>query len=249
MKLTLTEPRLLRDSLVIISDLVNEINFKVAKDKVEIIAIDPANVAMVVFKLLSSSFSEYEVENEKILGVNLVNLTQILKRAKPTDILSMELDEERNRLKISLKGTTSRNFDLALIDIEEKEQKIPNLKYSSKIVTNNILFNEAIEDMDVVANSLSLELQGDKFLVHTEGSLSAGKVEINADEETEINNPAGEEFVARYSVEYLKKIMKGAKLANNVSLEFGQDYPLRAEYRITDKLSLMFILAPRIAND
>ena len=56
MRLTLTEPRYLKDSLLIISELVNEANIKLLSDRIELVAMDPANVAMVVFKLLSSSF-------------------------------------------------------------------------------------------------------------------------------------------------------------------------------------------------
>ena len=48
---------------------------------------------------------------------------------------------------------------------------------------------------------------------------------------------------------YLKKIAKGGKLANNVTLKFGPDYPLQIEYLVQDKLSLMTILAPRVSND
>ncbi|MBT4441395.1 DNA polymerase sliding clamp, partial [archaeon] len=40
-----------------------------------------------------------------------------------------------------------------------------------------------------------------------------------------------------------------SKLADSVSLEFGNDYPLRAEYKLLDKLRLAFILAPRGSND
>ena len=53
MKLTLAETKLLKDTTSIIADLVTEVHFKVTKDGMELIAMDPANVAMVVFKLLS----------------------------------------------------------------------------------------------------------------------------------------------------------------------------------------------------
>ena len=53
MKLTLAEPRYLRESISIISDLVNETRIKITKEGLELVAMDPANVAMVVFKLLS----------------------------------------------------------------------------------------------------------------------------------------------------------------------------------------------------
>ncbi|RLE44892.1 hypothetical protein DRJ25_06255, partial [Candidatus Woesearchaeota archaeon] len=79
MKLTLVEPRYLKDSVTIISELVNEATFKVNSESIELIAMDPANVAMVVFKLLSSAFAEYDVKQPVELAINLSNLKQVLK--------------------------------------------------------------------------------------------------------------------------------------------------------------------------
>ncbi|MEK6947669.1 MAG: proliferating cell nuclear antigen (pcna) [Nanoarchaeota archaeon] len=248
MRLTLNEPRFLKDSILIISELVNEANLKFLKDRIELVAMDPANVSMVIFNLLSSAFAEYDVKVEKTIGINLVNLTQILKRVKPTEILTLELDEERNRMHVILKGTTTKKFELSLLDIDEREQKIPNLKFNAKIETNTLMFNDAIEDMDIIGDSLSLSASTNNFLIESEGTVSKGKVEITSDDETTIQ--VGDKAVtSRYSIEYLKKIIKGSKLTNVVSLEFGQDYPLRTEYRVVDKLSLQFILAPRTPTD
>jgi hypothetical protein len=47
----------------------------------------------------------------------------------------------------------------------------------------------------------------------------------------------------------LKKIIKGSKLSDKVSLEFGKDYPLKIEYKVLDKLQLATILAPRVATE
>ncbi|MEK6817078.1 MAG: hypothetical protein AABY09_05665, partial [Nanoarchaeota archaeon] len=88
MKLTLAEPRLLKESVNIISELVNEVTLKVDTSKIELVAMDPANVAMVDFKLLSTAFAEYDVKEELSLGVSLDNLKAILRRAKPTDSIS-----------------------------------------------------------------------------------------------------------------------------------------------------------------
>lgn len=248
MKLTLTEPRYLKDSILIISELVNEVNFKIYKDRIELVAMDPANVAMVVFKLLSSAFAEYSVSEEKVIGVNLMNLTQILKRVKPTDILTLELDSGKNKLYLTLKGVTTKRFELGLLDIDDREHKVPNLKFAAKVETNTLMLNDAIEDMDIIADSLSLQAVNDRFVIQSEGNVSSGKVEIGADEETNIQllqSGVG----ARYSIEYLKKIMKGSKLTNKVVLEFGQDYPLKVGYAILDKLALEFVLAPRTPTE
>ena len=69
------------------------------------------------------------------------------------------------------------------------------------------------------------------------------------DDEVVIVNDSGEEIFSKYSIEYLKKITKASKLSDQVCLEFGPDYPLRAEYKLLDKLRLSFILAPRVSSD
>ena len=247
MKLVLSEPRYLKDSILIISELVNEANLKFFKDRIELIAMDPANVAMTVFKLLSSAFSEYNIEEERTIGVSLTNFTQILKRAKPTDMLTIELDEVKNRLNVILRGVSTKRFEMSLLDIDQREQKIPSLKFNTKIETNTLLFNDAIEDMDVISDSLTFSATSDKFNVQSEGSTSSARVEISNDEETIVETT--DIVSARYSVEYMKKIIKGSKLSNKVLLEFAQDYPLRAEYKVLDKLSLVFILAPRTPTE
>ncbi len=249
MKLTLADSRFLKDTLAIISELVNEITFKISSNMIHVIAIDPANVAMVDFKLLSSAFSEYQITKEQSITVNLESLKQIVRRAKPTDMVTLELDEEKNRLVIKILGETTRKFDLALLEPPEGEQKVPNLEFPVKIESNALFFNEAIEDMGVIGDSLSLAVNDQKSIVACDGNLSSGKVVITSDQDTTINSPSDEEIKAKYSIEYLKKLMKGSKLSNTVYLNFGQDYPLRLEYKIIDRLHLAFVLAPRVAND
>ncbi|MBI5797300.1 proliferating cell nuclear antigen (pcna) [Candidatus Woesearchaeota archaeon] len=248
MELTLSEPRLLKESMNIISELVNEVTLRVDKDKIEIIAIDPANVAMVDFKLLSSAFLEYSVPKPQELAINLEHLKQILKRAKPSDTVSLALDEDKNRLKIVLKGDGTRTFNIPLITIDEAEQKLPSLQFATKVMMSSSRFDDAIEDMSIISESLSLTSFPDKFLIKSESNLKDAVVEIQARDDTSIRLD-GDALSSKYSIEYLKKISKANKLADQVSLEFGADYPLRAEYTLMDKLRLSFILAPRVSND
>ncbi|MBS3159688.1 proliferating cell nuclear antigen (pcna) [Candidatus Woesearchaeota archaeon] len=249
MKLTLIEPKYLKESIGIISELVNDVNIKINKTGIELVAIDPANVSMVIFRLLSSAFVTYELDSDKIIGINLEHFKQILKRVKQTDIMTLELDENKNKLNILLQGDTKRSFTLSLIDIDNSEQKIPNLDFTVKVETNSNLFNEAIEDIDVIAESLSLSVDNNVFLIKGEGNLSHGLIELRPENETEIINNKGENIKAKYSIEYLKKIIKGGRLSNKVSLQFAQDYPLKIEYKVIDKMNMTFILAPRVAND
>ncbi|MBU2633932.1 MAG: proliferating cell nuclear antigen (pcna) [Nanoarchaeota archaeon] len=245
MKLVLSEPKYLKEPVLILSELVNEARFKIDKDKIEVIAMDPASVAMVVFKLLASSFVEYNLEKEEEICINLDNFKQVLKRAKANDSLILELKD--NKLNVTLKGDSVRKFSLSLINIEEEEQKVPDLKFLGNIEINNTLFNEAIEDMDVVAESVGFILDSGKFGLSAAGNLNAADVVFNVDDDVKVNCDVN--LKARYSLEYLKKIIKGSKLSDNVVLSFSNDYPLKVEYKVMDKLSLVTILAPRVSNE
>ena len=245
MKLTLNDIQYLKEPILVISDLVNEATFKVDKDKIELIAMDPANVAMVVFRLLSTAFSEYNVNDKEELSLNLDSLKQILRRAKPEDILTLELID--NKLKIELKSDSTRVFHLSLLNLEDKPQKIPDLKFPLKIETNTLLFDEAIGDSDIVSDSVAFLVEPEKFTIEAIGTLTTSKVDLMKSNETLIETNG--KFKAKYSLEYLKKIIKASKLTDKVMIQFSKDYPLKVDYKVVDKLGLTFILAPRVSND
>ena len=247
MKLTLADSRLLKDSVSIISDLVTEARFTVTKDSIDLVAMDPANVAMVIFKLLSSSFTEYQVEKEVKIALNLNNLKQVLKRSTANDIETLELEE--NKYKIVLKANTTRTLYFPIIELEEKEQKIPSLNFPLSIKTDVSVLNEAIEDVSIVAESVKFMADATKFTISAEGDLSKAKVEVPGDDSTTITKEGEDVLKSKYSIEYLKKMIQASKLSPEVYVRFNSDYPLKLEYKAMDKLMLSFILAPRVDND
>ena len=79
MRLTLQNPKIFSDIVTIISELVTEVRIKVNKEGISLTAIDPANVAMIYFKIPAALFSEFELEKEEVeLGVNLNSLKSVL---------------------------------------------------------------------------------------------------------------------------------------------------------------------------
>ena len=104
-------------------------------------------------------------------------------------------------------------------------------------------FSEAVEDCSVVADSCSFISESDKFIIKAKGNLNSFHSQFN----DEINITA-EEAGSKYSLEYLQKMIKGAKLTDKVILNFGNDYPLKLEFN-NNKFSLAFILAPRVETE
>jgi proliferating cell nuclear antigen len=162
-------------------------------------------------------------------------------------MLSLELGKE-NKLEIRLKGKTTRTFSLPIIELEEKEQKIPDLKFPVTIKMASSMLNDAIEDANIVAESVTFQAEPKKFLINAEGDLSQANIEMAESDNLKINVEGSSKIRAKYSIEYLKKMVTGSKLSEEVSIQFNSDYPLKLEYKTVDKVMLSFILAPRVES-
>jgi len=250
MLLKLDHPKLLSDIITIISDLVLEVKIKVNKQGMSIIAIDPANVALVFFKLSAEAFSQIEVEEETI-GVSLDSLKSVLRRCSPGS--SLILQTEENMLKIQIQDKIKREFQLSLIDIEAEEKTMPSLEFVGKVEMPSIDLAESIEDCSIVADACSFIAYSDKFTIEAKGSLNSAKSEFSSDEVRIEMKPGeegkeGKEIKSRYSLEYLQKFLKAMKITEKAIINFSDDYPLKLEFK-TPRMELAFVLAPRVETE
>lgn len=238
----LDSPKIFSDVVGIISELVTEVKIKVSKEGMSIIAIDPANVAMIVFKLPATAFSVLEVEAEDI-GVDLASLKAVLKRCAVGSSLVMKTEE--NILKLEISDRTKREFTLSLIDLDRKEKPIPSLEFAAKVEINANELLDAIEDCAIVADACSFESELDRFSVYAKGSLNSAKLTYSSDE-AYIESPSKQK--SKYSLEYLQKMMRASKLTEKAVINFSSDYPLKLDFN-TPIIQLSFILAPRVETE
>lgn len=241
MHLKLDNPRLFTDLVSIISELVTEVKIKVTKEGLSVTAIDPANVAMVYFKMPAELFSQFELEREEVLGVNLENMRAVLRRCKPGSALV--LNRTDNMLQLIIQDKIKRDFSLALIDIHADDKELPTWEFKSVIKMDAQAFAEVIEDGLVVADACTFSAEPNKFIVEASG-LNSAKAEFST-EEVEIYSATSR---ARFSLEYLNKFIKGAKIASRVTLSFSDNHPMRIDFP-TGNVMLSFVLAPRIEQD
>lgn len=240
MLVRLDNPQLLSKSIEIISELVTEVKIKINEFGLSITAIDPANVSMVGFKLPKTAFSQFEVSND-VLGINLESFKKILKRCGTKS--SLILEKKENVLHIQIQDRIKRNFTLSLIEIESDDKEIPELEFSSRVEVNSIDLIDSIEDCAVVADACSFEIKQGKFIIGAKG-LNSSMSEFSGDE-AKID---AEDCKSRYSLEYLQKFMKGAKICEKTILKFASDHPLRVDFK-AEHMELIFILAPRVETE
>src|SRR3989344_7831027 len=92
---TLNEIPLLRDSIAVIAELIDEAELHVKSGGLKMLAADRAVVVVVDYFLSKDAFSSYNYESDLRIGISLEKFNQILKRAKDDDIMKISSDGKR----------------------------------------------------------------------------------------------------------------------------------------------------------
>ncbi|MBL7206551.1 MAG: proliferating cell nuclear antigen (pcna) [Candidatus Aenigmarchaeota archaeon] len=246
-KAVLSDPELLKSSIPIIAEIIDEGIFKVDKDGIKLLSPDRTMVSVVDLKILSSAFDEFKADEPADIGVNMANFVAILKRIKGTDKLTLEL--EKNKLKFTVEGDGKRKFDLPLLDVKVEKPPVDQLNFTGKIELESSVIEEGVADAEVIGDSVFLEAKPESFKMFAKGDVSSTELELTKDSKSLLGLEVKEAIKAQYPIEYLKKMIKAAKISPQIVLEFGTDYPMRLSFKSLDKLSLAFVLAPRVSED
>jgi DNA polymerase III sliding clamp (beta) subunit (PCNA family) len=156
---------------------------------------------------------------------------------------SLLIQKEENALKLSIQDRIKRDFSLALIDIEGDEKDLPQWEFKSVIKMDSQSLSEVIEDCLIVSDACTFISEPNRFVIEASG-LNSARAEFSSDE-VEIHSDYSS---ARFSLEYLNKFIKGAKISSNVSINFSDNHPMRINFT-TGNVLLSFVLAPRIEQE
>lgn len=251
-KATLADVALLRDPLASIAEIIDEGVFKAGKDGLRFVASDRAMVAVVDFELMPAAFEKYEASSDsgkdQKLGLNITNLLSVLKRAGTGDKISMELTGAK--MQIAIEGASRRRFVVPLLDLGEEEvPPVDQLEFKTCAqVKSDVLLN-GINDAEIIADSIIFETTPSKFMMLAEGDTNRAELELEKGSEALIRLEAQGTVKSRYALDYLKKIAKAAKISDSVTIEYGEDYPMRLSFAAGDKARIRFVLAPRVVEN
>jgi len=234
---------LFRDSVATISELIDEGQFKIRKNGIELLASDRAVVAVVDFSFSAKNFKEYNYKSDINIGVNLSSLLHVLRRANANDVLQINVDE--NSLSLKFKNGSTRKFTLPLIEIrEDVPSGIDKMVFKSEVELSSEILSNGIDDADLVSDSVIFEIEKDSVLLKSQGDSSSTELRLDKGDQVKINTEKN--VKARYSIDYLKKMIKAKKLSDKVKLELDSNYPLKMTFSLPGKLTMSFILAPRV---
>jgi proliferating cell nuclear antigen len=235
----------LKGIIDVISPLVNEVKFNISPKGISLRAVDPAHVAMVDLQIKSKAFDEYKAD-EMELGIDMDKLGGIMRLSSAGDIVSLEYDEEANRLIVKI-GNLVRK--MGLIDTAGMpDPKMPNLSLPAKIVINASELNQGVRASEAVSDHIALTVNEDNFELFAEGDTDTVNLKLPKDMLVELTTSS--KCKSLFSIDYFSNMIKSVRGDDKITMQLGNDNPIRVEFDIADsKGHVTYLLAPRIESE
>jgi proliferating cell nuclear antigen len=235
----------LKGIIDVTSPLVNEVKFNITQKGISLRAVDPAHVAMVDLQINDKAFEEYKA-NDMELGIDMDKLGGIMRLASSDDTVSLEYDEESNKLIIKI-GNLIRK--MGLIDTAGMpDPKMPNLNLPAKVVLKASELTQGVRASEAVSDHLALTVNKDNFELFAEGDTDTVNLKLPKDLLIELNTNS--KCKSLFSIDYFANMIKPVKGEDPITIMIGNDNPIKVEFDIAEnKGHVTYLLAPRIESE
>ena len=235
----------LKEVVDVVSTLVDEAKFNIGKDSVTIKAVDPAHVAMVDLSLDRGAFESFKAD-ETELGIDMDKMKEILRLAKSGEVISINHDEDKNRLIVAVGNTTRR---MSLVDTAGmSDPKVPSLNLPAKLIVRTDELRQAIRASESVSDHIALKASPEGFEIVSEGDTDTVSHMVPKDMLEELQ--AKDAVRSLFPLDYFSNMVKAISSAPTVALYLGTDYPVKMEFKIAaGKGEVKYLLAPRIESE
>jgi proliferating cell nuclear antigen len=243
-KAVLPDAKLFRYVIDALSTMVTEASFTASPTGLRLRAMDPSRVAMVDLELPKEFFEEFSSGDEERIGLSFEDIGKVLKRASAADKLEMETSQ--GRLKVRLKGKSSRMFSIPLLSIGAEDLPTPRISFkaNAKLVTDSL--KEAIKDASIISDHVGIEASKDGLMVKANSDKGEVEVELSKDSGSILKIEVQEPSRALYSISYLEDMMKAADAADTVELSFSTNVPVKLDFELPQGGKITYFLAPRM---
>lgn len=225
--------------------MVPEMKLTVSKDGVEVKAVDPSHVAMLIAKLKKDAFEEFQGDSSEI-GLDLEKVREVLALARPGDVLDLNYEAGKGKLTVSV-GKLNRV--MSTVDPQGISQpKVPSVNPTAKVVVKIDELRQGIRGSESISDHVTLSLDPESFNLHSEGESDQVNLKIGREALTLLD--AKEPVRSMYPLDFFSNMVKSITTAEEVTMAMGTQYPLRLDFSLAGgRGDAQFLLAPRVEED
>ncbi|XVF05394.1 hypothetical protein REPUB_Repub05bG0168200 [Reevesia pubescens] len=257
LELRLVQGSLLKKVMEAIKDLVNDANFDCSATGFSLQAMDSSHVALVSLLLRSEGFEHYRCDRNISMGMNLNNMSKMLKCAGNDDIITIKGDDGSDTVTFMFESPTQdkiSDFEMKLMDIDSEHLGIPEAEYHAIVRMPSAEFARICKDLASIGDTVVISVTKEGVKFSTRGDIGTANIvlrqntTVDKPEEAtiiEMNEPVSLTFALRY----MNSFTKATSLSNTVTISLSSELPVVVEYKIAEMGYIRFYLAPKIEED
>lgn len=240
-----------------LKDILMETNILFTKQGIKIINMDKSHTVLVNLLLPAENFELFECKLDKIIiGVNMFHLFKLINTIDNDDTLTIYIDNEDFTdgvvhylgLKFdngNIKQTKIQK--LRLIEPDQDEMDVPEVKFSSIINMPSNDFQKIIRDLGCISEKIEIKSVGNELIFLCNGQFAKAEIrrsECNGNMEFVKKKDNNYIIQGEFSLKNLSYFIKCTNLCNQIELYLENDLPLIIKYSVASLGEIRLCLAP-----
>jgi proliferating cell nuclear antigen len=227
-----------------LKDILLETNIIFTKQGIKIINMDKTHTILVHLFLKAENFEVFECKEEKIIvGVNILHLFKLITTIDNDDTLTIYIEnDDYNEGIVTELGLKFENGNikqskiqkLKLIEPEQDELEIPDVKFSSVINMPSNDFQKIIRDLAAISEKIEIKSVEDELIFKCCGQFAKAEIrrsENNANMQI-LNKQHNKIIQGEYSLKNLLYFIKCTNLCNQIEIYLENNRPLIVKYNV-----------------
>ena len=228
-----------------INVVVEEARLDFKENGLEIRVVDPSHVAMIQMEVDSAAFDTWNVD-EVELGLEMKKLREMVSLAGAGDLVQFNYSEDTGNVTMNI-GRIDRNIR-PLDNSTLNPPNLPTLNLPCEVKISGSDLAQSFRAAMQVGDLVNLSADPDKFIVSVSGTTDSVIVGYDKEDLTSITCDGSTR--SQYSLTYLVPLAKVFAPLGDVTLQFGENLPLRLTFEIDNGAgSVEYFLAPRVEGD
>ena len=246
-----------RTLMIALKDILLETNISFQPDGIRIINMDKSHTILVHLYLAASNFEFYECKKDKIIiGVNMFHLFKLINSIDNDDTLTIYI--ENNDYYDGIVSHLALKFEngdikqcktqkLKLIEPEQDELEVPDVKFSSIINLPSADFQKIIRDLSCISDKLEIKSVGNELIFKCQGQFASAEIHrAEADESMKfiLKQDSSKVIQGEFSLKNLGYIIKCTNLCPQIEVYLENDLPLVVKYNVASLGEIKLGLVP-----
>lgn len=234
-----------RTLMTALKDILLETNISFQPDGIRIINMDKSHTILVHLYLAASNFEFYECKKEKIIiGVNMFHLFKLINSIDNDDTLTIYIENSDyfdgivSHLALKFENgdiKQCKTQKLKLIEPEQDELEVPEVKFASIINLPSQDFQKIIRDLSCISDKVEIKSVGNELIFKCQGQFASAEIhraETDGSMEFIMKQDSSKIIQGEFSLKNLGYFIKCTNLCQQIEIYLENDLPLIVKYDV-----------------